>query len=556
MNGEYVKEYKEKWIVRLYNANLLTNLDIYFYGEFILERNLRFVIKYLNITLLISVVFLSIPKQIHPSTDYSTHVISATAVTATNLTLEFSTFLGGSAKDHGYGVAVSEKGHSYVTGLTKSTDFPTKNAFDSTLRGDMDAFVTKFDATGSLLWSTYLGGSDRDRSFAIDVADDGSCYVMGLTNSSDFPIKNAYNSTFSGLEDVFLAKFSSDGSLLWSTYFGGNDDEDDTSLAVADDGSCYVTGSTRSINFPIKNAYDSTYNGGVDVFVSKFSSNGLLLWSTYLGGYWGDIPEGVAVTEDDCCYVTGRTNSYDFPTQHAFDSTHNGDLDGYITKFDSQGQLLWSTFLGGMSWDDAIGIAAASDGSCYVTGYTCSIDFPSLNAYNNTLDIWGDAFVVKFDATGSLLWSTFLGGNGCDRGYAIATTNNGNCYVTGETFSTNFPMKNAYDNSTNGGFDAFVTIFSSDGLLLWSTYLGGSSSEKGYSIAVTKDGSCFVTGRTYSDDFPTQNAFDNAYEMSEGFVTAFIVPPQLSTLSEYFYGFPAFLAISLLIVLILNKKRN
>ena len=517
---------------------------------------MRLVVKGLNIALLISVVFFSIPKQILPFTDYSTHAPSATAVTATNLTLEFSTFLGGSASDRGKGIAVSEKGHSYVSGLTNSYDFPTKNAFDSTLRGDTDAFVTKFDATGSLLWSTFFGGSGRDRSFAIDVAADGSCYVMGLTNSNDFPIKNAYDGKFNGVEDVFLAKFSSDGSLLWSTYFGGSDYEWDTSLAVADDGSCYVVGSTSSSNFPTKNAYDSTYNGVMDAFVSKFSSNGLLLWSTYLGGCWGDIAVDVAVTEDGSCYVTGGTNSEDFPTQHAFDSTYGGGLDGYITKFDSQGRLLWSTFLGGMSWDDAIGIATASDGSCYVTGYTGSIDFPTHNAYNNTIGDWGDAFIAKFDATGSLLWSTFLGGDGVDRGYAIAATSDGNCYVTGETFSTNFPLKNAYDNSTNGGYDAFVTIFSSEGLLLWSTYLGGSRSEKGYSIAVTKDGSCFVTGGTFSDDFPTQNAYDNAYEMSEGFVTAFIVPPQPSTLSEYFYGLPAFLAISFLIVLILYKKRN
>jgi len=299
--------------------------------------------------------------------------------------------------------------------------------------------------------------------------------------------------------------------LNFSTYLGGNDgSERGYGIALSEDGSYYVTGQTGSNDFPTNNAYDSTYNGWYfDAFVAKFATNGTLLWSSYLGGNANDAGFGIAVTEDGSCYVTGFTASNDFPILHAYDSTPNGDWDVFVTKFNANGSLLWSTYFGGAWWDEALGIAIASDGSCYVTGYTVSPDFPTQQAYNNTNSGWGDAFVAKFTSTGSLLWSTFLGGNNIDRGYAIETSTDGSCYVTGYTGSTNFPTKNTYTDSLNSGFDAFVTKFSPKGVLLWSTYYGGSQTDKGYGIAVTNKGNCFIIGTTHSPDFPTKNAFDN-----------------------------------------------
>ncbi len=515
--------------------------------------------RFLNIVLLIGVVVLSFSHQVLPSLNTKISFLNvAAARPATNLTLQFSTFLGGSDPDHGRSISTTEEGNCYVTGLTESTDFPTKNAFDSSLGGDLDAFVSKFAADGSLLWSTFLVGSNWDRGSAITATSEGSCYVMGTTNSSDFPLQNAYNSTFSGFEDIFLAKFSANGLLLWSTYLGGKNMDFASDIAVTNDGSCYVTGETLSSDFPTKNAYDSTFNDGfIDAFVAKFSVNGTLLWSTYLGGIGIDGGFDIAILNEGSCYVTGYTASTDFPTQNAFDSIHNGDLDIFVTKFDTSGSLLWSSFIGGIGWDEAYGIAAASDGSCYVTGYTGSIDFPTLNAYSNIYDNWGDAFVVKFDSDGTLLWSTFLGGNGIDRGYDIAVSIDGSCYLVGETSSTNFPTMKAYDASKNDGFDVFVTKLSSDGFLFWSTYLGGSRSDRGFGIAVSEEGSCYVTGITYSDDFPTQNAFDKTYvAKSNGFVTKFIEPFQPATFSKYFYGFLGFMVVVLVLVIFLYLKRK
>ena len=511
-------------------------------------------------------VFLSLHQQVLSSTVETIPLAYPEAEPATYPKLNFSTYLGGSeGSERGHGIAVTEDGSCYVTGFTQSSDFPTQYAFNNTYSGNTDAIVTKLDGSGSLLWSTFFGGSDLDYSNDISVASDGSCYVTGETYSSDFPTKNAYNSTYSGNKDTFLAKFSASGQLLWSSYLGGNESDEGQSIAVASDGSCYVTGFTISSNFPTQNAFDSTHNGYYDAFVAKFSTNGTLLWSSYLGGSAGsERGYGIAVTSDGSCYVTGFTQSSDFPTLDAYDPTHNGYTDVFVSKFNASGSLLWSTFFGGTLGEEARGITVASDDSCYITGITYSIDFPLLNAFNSTLGFC-DAFVSKFSSEGSLLWSTYLGGNDTDSGYDIAVTSDGSCYVTGETQSSDFPTKNAFNSSLSGGYvDAFISKFNASGFLLWSTYLGGSEGrDSGYSLAVTEDGSCFVTGTTRSDDFPTENAYDTTLgSSSDAFITKFDdspipIPPRPLTVT----GFLIFIAVMLsavipVIALIVYKKQK
>jgi hypothetical protein len=530
-----------------------------------LGKYLRLIVNRLGVVLLISVVFLSIPQHMLPFLEQSIPLAYIEAVPATNLTLHFSTYLGGSeGSERGYGNAVSEDGSCYVTGQTLSSDFPTQNAFKNTISGDRDAFVAKLSGDGSLLWSTYFGGSDNDFGQDISVAGDSSCYVIGETQSSNFPILNAFNSTLSGNRDTFLAKFSSNGQLLWSTYLGGSEQDYGYSIAVASDGSCYVTGETESSDFPTKNAYDSTFNGGdFDAFVSKFSTNGNLLWSSYLGGSELDGGYGIAVTSDGGCYVTGTTGSSDFPTLDAYDPTPNGGWDVFVTKFSSSGLILWSTYFGGTGWEEVFGIDVANDDSCYITGIAGTSDFPLLNAFNSTLGGYYDAFVSKFSSEGSLLWSTFLGGSGGECGYAIAVTSDGCSYVTGYTYSSNFPTENAYDSTYNGGSDVFFSKFNVSGSLLWGTYLGGSEgNDQGFSLAVTEDGNCFVIGYTNSDDFPTQNAFDNTLgSTSDAFVTKFFDPPIPPTNPLTVTGFLIFIAVMLsavipVIALIVYKKRK
>ncbi|MBK5114567.1 MAG: SBBP repeat-containing protein [Candidatus Heimdallarchaeota archaeon] len=525
---------------------------------------LRVAINRLGVVLLISVVFLSIPQQVLPFTEHTILLASAEAVPATYPKLDFSTYLGGSALDQGRGIAVTEDGSCYLTGQTGSSDFPTQLAFNSTISSSRDAYVVKLSGSGSLLQSTFFGGSDLDIGNDIAVTGDGNSYVTGFTESSDFPTLNAYNSTYGGNGDIFLAKFSSIGQLLWSSYFGGSGWDEGYSIAVAGDGSCYVTGNTRSSDFPTLYAYDPTPDGGYrDAFVAKFSTNGTLLWSSYLGGNALDGGYSIAVANDGSCYVTGSTESSDFPTLNAYNSTYGGNGDAFVTKFSSEGFLLWSTYFGGATWDVALSITVAGDDSCYVTGQTTSSDFPTQNAYNSTYSLEGDAFVGKFSADGNLLWSTYLGGNYMDIGHDIAVTGDGNSYVTGFTESSDFPTLNAYNSTYGGNGDAFVTKFSSEGFLLWSTYLGGSEgSDRGFDLAVTEAGSCFVTGRTSSNDFPTENAYDTTLGgSSDAFVTKFVDTSIPTTRPLTVTGFLVFIAVMLsavipVIALIVYKKRK
>ncbi|NHJ87818.1 MAG: hypothetical protein FK734_20315, partial [Asgard group archaeon] len=247
------------------------------------------------------------------------------------VSMDFSTYFGGSNGDTGYDVAVTNDGSIYVMGETYSNNFPTKNAYDSTLNGaySADVFVSKFASNETLLWSTYLGGSMFDHGRGIALADNGDCYVTGYTSSKNFPTQNASYDTFNGESyyDAFVTKFAANGTLLWSSYLGGTNDDHGYGIAVDSDGSCFITGETKSNDFPMINAYNGTYGGDFDVFVAKFSDNGTILWSTFLGGKMADIGKDIAVSLDGSCFVTGSTGSNTFPTLNANYDTFGGNLD-------------------------------------------------------------------------------------------------------------------------------------------------------------------------------------------------------------------------------------
>ncbi len=424
--------------------------------------------------------------------------------------LAYSTFLGGSASDYGCGIAV-ENGHIYVTGTTHSSNFPMVNAYNSTFDGGQDCFVTKFATDGqSLVYSTFLGGSSGERGLGLAV-ENGYAYVTGYTTSSDFPMVNAYNLTYGGGQDCFVTKFAIDGqSLVYSTFLGGSDDDYGSGVTV-ENGYAYVTGYTESSNFPTVNAYDSTHNQVQDCFVTKFAIDGLsLVYSTYLGGLGTDEGHGIAV-ENGYAYVTGKTGSGDFPMVNAYNSTYDAGMSCFVAKFASDGQsLVYSTFLGGSNSEIGYGIAV-ENGYAYVVGRTYSPNFPTVNAYDSTHNGAHECFVTKFANDGqSLVYSTFLGGSDWEYGYGIAVEN-GYVYVTGRTESEDFPTVNAYDLTLGGVIDCFVTKFASDGQsLVYSTYLGGSSTDEGYGIAV-EDGCAYVVGRTYSSNLPTVNSYDSTY---------------------------------------------
>ncbi len=443
--------------------------------------------------------------------------------------LEYSTYLGGSLSDWGWGIAVDSFGSAYVTGHTGSIDFPKLYPYQETLQGNISVFVTKFSSSGdSLIYSTYLGGTDGGNiGYAIAVHASGSAYVTGKTYSTDFPTQNPYQGNQDSV-DVFVTKLSSLGdSLIYSTYLGGNGSDVGWGIAVDSFGSAYVTGYTYSSYFPTLNPYQGTLQGNASAFVTKFSNSGdNLIYSTYLGGF--SLGNGIAVDASGSAYVTGSTASVNFPIQNPYQETRKGGYDAFVTKFsDSGDSLIYSTYLGGTDADFSYGIAVDASGSAYVTGRTESTDFPIEKPYQGTYQGgYDDAFVTKLSISGdSLIYSTYLGSTDSDFSNGIAVDSFGLAFVTGYTASYNFPIESPYQGTFQGGYsDAFVTKFSNSGdSLIYSTYLGGSDSEQGIGITVDASGSAYVTGETNSNDFlTTPNAYDTSYNHGgDAFVTKF-----------------------------------
>ncbi|MBN1922512.1 MAG: SBBP repeat-containing protein [Anaerolineae bacterium] len=390
-----------------------------------------------------------------------------------------------------------------------------------------------------LLYSTYLGGSGDDQGRDIALDGEGNVYVVGQTSSTDLPTTpGAYDRLYNGGNyDVFVTKLSAEGStLLYSTYLGGNDEDGGNNIVVDGAGNAYIIGATRSNDFPTTpGALDRTFNGGQDAFVAKLNAAGDgLVYSTYLGG--SADQDGRCITLDDAgnAYVGGATYSGFPTTPGAAQTTHGGLIDGYAAKLSSDGStLLYSTYLGGYSYDLIDGIALDNAGNAYVASHTHSTDFPTTpGAWDRVCDNCGtnystDGAVAKLNADGSqFIYSTLIGGTdapAADLLRDIAVDNAGNAYLTGWTSSSDFPTTpNALQPGFGGGeYDAVAVKLNADGSdLLSSTYLGGSGTEAGHRIAIDDGDHAYITGYTTSTDLVTVNPLQAA---NAGGCDAFVV---------------------------------
>ncbi len=394
---------------------------------------------------------------------------------AAGTALVYSTFIGGGNFDFGRRIAIDAAGNAYVTGQTKSSNFPTTGgAFDRTFNiancprcgiDQYDTFVTKLNAAGSaLVYSTFLGGTDIDDARGIAVDGGGNAYVIGETTSRDFPTTaGAFDRIHNGAYDVFVARFNAAGSaLVYSTYLGGVQVDDGERIAVDAGGNAYAMGFTSSADFPTTaGAFDTTANGAFDVFVTKLNPAGsALLYSTYLGGAGFDSGGGLTVDAAGNAYVSGGTGSTDFPTTPGALSTVPDGSDAFVTKLNAAGSALaYSAVFGGTASEGASGIALDAAGNAWVTGGTSSADFPvTAGAADSSFNGMADAFVSELNANGSaLLYSTYLGGTQSESGNDVALDSGGDVYVTGHTYSMDFP-------ATTGAFD---TIFSGDTSIFW-----------------------------------------------------------------------------------------
>ncbi|MEK7183945.1 MAG: SBBP repeat-containing protein, partial [Patescibacteria group bacterium] len=454
---------------------------------------------------------------------------SKTLVIDPTLSLIYSTYLGGSGSDVGFAITVDPSGNAYVTGQTDSTDFPISSPYQGANAGTNDAFISKLNATGSaLVYSTYLGGTSTDYGTGIAADTSGNAYVTGYTDSSDFPTSSPYQASYGGLIDSFVTKLSADGSVLtYSTYLGGTTWSDiATGIVIDASGNAYVAGYTGSSDFPTVSAYQGSFGGGSsDAFVVQFNASGsTLLYATYLGGSANDSGRSLAVDAGSLIYLTGTTDSTDFPTNSPYQGSVGGLTDAFIVSLASNGSSpVYATYLGGSGNDLGYGIAVDSSSTAYVTGHTDSTDFPTSSPYQGSNNGADDVFVTAIDSTGATLpYSTYLGGSGTDMGRGIAVNASGNAYVTGETNSSDFPTSNAYQSTIGGSNDAFITKVSPSGsALTYSTYLGGTSNDQGAGIALHASGDAYVAGYTDSTDFPTNSPFQgsNAGGANDAFIT-------------------------------------
>lgn len=383
------------------------------------------------------------------------------------------------------------------------------------------------DNPNDLAYSTFLGRSGDEFGNGIDVDGAGNTYVAGWTNSTDFSTTvGAFDTSYGGVYDIFVAKLNANGTgLAYATFVGGSYADISHALTVDAAGNAYLTGHTLSADFPTTaGAFDTSHNGQDDVFIVKLNVSGTdLIYATLLGGSDRDIGGyGIAVDGVGNVYLTGWTGSADFPaTVGAFDINYNGDAsDAFVAKLNASGTgLVYATFLGGVSFESGKYIAVDEVGSAYVAGRTASVNFPTTDgAFTTTHNGLLDGFVVKFSPDGTqLIYATFLGGSSSDcvsGNCTIAVDKANNVYVTGDTYSADFPTTpGAFDTSYNGQGDAFVVKLNAAGTgLVYATFLGGSRLDRGSDITMGEMGGVYLTGGTESPDFPTTvGAFDTSY---------------------------------------------
>jgi hypothetical protein len=439
--------------------------------------------------------------------------------------LLYSSLVGGNSADTIYDITVDEDGNLYATGWTESKDFPLKEPILSIFQGNQQAFVAKISPDGKLLWSTFIGGTGKEYGRAIAIDAHRNVYVAGYCEESgeNFPLHNAWDSTFKGNCMAFLTVINSDGKeWIYSTFLGGRGLDHAYDLCVDQEGKVYITGRTYSRDFPVKNAFDQKPSGPFKAFVSSFSPEGKLVFSSYLGGNDEDKGWGVAIRKDGKLVLSGWTKSADFPLIKAIDTDFNkGFSKVYVALLclDSH-QLTYATFIGGSKDDVCRCMDLDSNDNIYIGGYTYSMDFPLHNAFDNSFAGEFEGFVFRLSSSGDKLdFSSYYGGNNIEKVRAMKISTSDHIWLGGFTVSYDFPLKKPWRRNLWKP-EAFLSKISPEGELLFSTFWGGSNNDRAHGIAVLNDHFIYLAGETASQDFPLLQAFDDQCHDFDGFISA------------------------------------
>jgi len=365
----------------------------------------------------------------------------------------WSTYLGGTGDDWGLGIALDSSGNIYTTGETDSSGW-VSGGWNTIYGGGIDGYVVKLDTAGAHLWSTYLGGTNSERGHGIAVDSNGNVYASGTTASSGW-VNDGWDTSYGGSHDGYVVKLSATGTHVWSTYLGGTGYDYGYDLAVDLSGNAYASGPTTSSGW-VSGGWNTNHGGSWDAYVVKLNTTGAHEWSTYVGGENEDRGVGIAVNASGNVYATGRTASSGWVSDGWDTSYNGGSYDGYIVKLSTVGAHLWSSYLGGTGEEYGRDIAVDSGGNAYATGETESLGWVSdgwNTIYGGGID---DGYVVKFDTTGVCQWSSYLGGAGEDQGYGIAVDLSGNVYATGRTASSGWVSGGWNTSYNGGLYDGYV----------------------------------------------------------------------------------------------------
>ncbi|UCH89830.1 MAG: SBBP repeat-containing protein [Thermoplasmata archaeon] len=442
--------------------------------------------------------------------------------------IKYSTFMGGTGWGTGNKIARDPDNNIYITGFSGSDDFPTTpDAYNRKVNGNNDLIVFKMYPTCSnLVYSTFIGGLDTEEGYGIDVDSSGNAYVTGFTRSDNFPVTpgayDIFNNGTTTNTDTFILKLNPFGTgIVYSTLIEGDDIDRAFDIAVDSSGNAIISGYTRSNNFPTKNAYDSSFDGDGDFFVVKLNSFGSdLIFSTYIGGDGSEHSYCIALDNNDDIYIGGRSSSSDFPvSSNAYKKTITGVSDIFVLKFSKSGNsVIYATFISSShDHEDPKDIYVDDDGCAYLTGDTGSPDFPvtpgAFNCSNITFNT-RNVFVAKFNSDGSnLIFSSLIGDNADDMPRSIQVDSNKNVFVAGTTASVNFPTtSDALYKPTKYNYNAFLFQLSKDGTkLFYSTFIGGSKPDYGAGMVLDSNEEPYVMGSTNSTDFPvTPGAYDTS----------------------------------------------
>lgn len=466
--------------------------------------------------------------------------------------LTWITYYGGNDDDQGASVTGDGSGNAIFSGRTLAMNFPTSaGAYQTTLAGagnTYDAFVVKMNSNGGRVFATYFGGGDFDYGYGLTCDKNNDIYVSGYTQSTNFPtmtLTGAFmQATNAGGDDVYLAKFSPSGALLWSTYYGGLNDDHAFDVITDTNGDVVLTGFAKSTNFPTLNPYQNTLQGTYDAIIIKFDNAGVLKWATYFGGSSIDIAYGITVDSNKNIFVCGYTSSANFPTLSAFQGTSGGGQDAFLFCLNTTtGFPTWSTYYGGTGVDQATAITTDKSGNIFMgLSVQSSNNISTAGAFQTTFNGGNsDAGLIKFSNSGSRLWGTYLGGNLADLVTGLSVNVDNKIVVTGDSYSTNFPVTScAFQKIFQGTSDQFISTFDTNCNLICSGYLGKGIVASPPNKTTTGGGSSAVNGNfvylasTTTCNYPvTPGAFQTACGGGAGADAAF------SKLCIYSSGLPA-----------------